>query len=69
MGDSAGGGLALLLLQELAKNKPYLIPIMGILGSPWTDLSISGESNNYNSDLDFILYNFNRNKSRPIVDN
>ena len=40
MGDSAGGGLALLLLQYLAKYHPSLIPGAGIFGSPFTDLAI-----------------------------
>ena len=66
MGDSAGGGLALLLLQDLAKNNPSIMPKIGIFGSPWTDLAFTGESVIYNNDVDIILNNssFNINKSR-----
>lgn len=39
MGDSAGGGLALTLLQQLAKHQEPM-PAGTILVSPWTDLSM-----------------------------
>lgn len=43
MGDSAGGGLALVLLQYL-RDKKMPLPACAVLLSPWTDLSVSGES-------------------------
>ena len=39
MGDSAGGGLALALLQQLQANQAPM-PVGTILISPWTDLSM-----------------------------
>lgn len=43
MGDSAGGGLALALLQRLkAKGRP--LPAGAVLYSPWTDLTAGGAS-------------------------
>ena len=43
MGDSAGGGLLLSLLNKLkAENLP--LPVAAVALSPWTDLSCSGES-------------------------
>ena len=43
MGDSAGGGLALCLLVRIA-NQNYPQPKAAITLSPWTDLSLSGET-------------------------
>jgi acetyl esterase/lipase len=42
-GDSAGGGLALALMIRL-RAKAKALPFAGALFSPWTDLSLSGES-------------------------
>ncbi|CAF0864763.1 unnamed protein product [Adineta steineri] len=54
MGDSAGGGLALLTVQALiAKELP--IPRGIIVLSPWTDLSQSGESHIRNKHTDVLL--------------
>lgn len=54
MGDSAGGGLALLTIQTLlARQIP--IPQGIVLLSPWTDLSISGESYSRNEKVDVML--------------
>lgn len=41
MGDSAGGGLALALAQELLKEDHKKIPVMLVLLSPWLDLTMS----------------------------
>ncbi len=47
-GDSAGGGLSLALLMSIrdSSNSPRPLPMAagGILFSPWTDLTLSGES-------------------------
>ena len=42
-GDSAGGGLSLALMMELKRSSRQL-PAMCVLLSPWTDLTLSGES-------------------------
>ena len=46
VGDSAGGGLALTLLQEEADAR------CGVLLSPWTDLALTGESMESKADDD-----------------
>jgi acetyl esterase/lipase len=43
MGDSAGGGLSLLLIQALIRLN-IQIPIAVIVVSPWSDLSVTGDS-------------------------
>lgn len=43
MGDSAGGGLALALLQKL-RDKKIPLPACAVCLSPWTDLTASGGS-------------------------
>lgn len=54
MGDSAGGGLALLTIQSLlARHLP--VPQAIVLLSPWTDLSITGESYTRNEHIDAML--------------
>ncbi|CAF4649995.1 unnamed protein product [Rotaria sp. Silwood1] len=54
MGDSAGGGLTLLTVQALLdRNLP--IPRAVITISPWTDLSLSGESYERNRLTDVML--------------
>ncbi|MDB5229128.1 MAG: alpha/beta hydrolase protein [Bacteroidota bacterium] len=51
MGDSAGGGLALALLQLIRKHK--LAQAAGlVLLSPWTDLTLSGDSVHGKKDID-----------------
>lgn len=40
-GDSAGGGLALALIQILRDNKNPRIPLKTVLVSPWLDISMS----------------------------
>ncbi len=53
-GDSAGGGLALALLQRIrAGGLP--LPGAGVLISPWLDLSCSGASINTNDNADAML--------------
>ncbi|CAF1113783.1 unnamed protein product [Adineta ricciae] len=54
MGDSAGGGLALLTVQSLINHK---IPVpRGIVAiAPWTDFSASGESYTRNQPTDVML--------------
>ncbi|CAF1065343.1 unnamed protein product [Didymodactylos carnosus] len=56
MGDSAGGGLSLLLIQQIVKQQ-LPIPRGIILLSPWADLSLTGESNKRYPDLMFV-YNY-----------
>ncbi len=51
VGDSAGGGLALALCHYL-KDKKEALPAGLILMSPWTDLTISGESYGLNYEKD-----------------
>ncbi|NLY82848.1 MAG: alpha/beta hydrolase [Clostridiales bacterium] len=51
VGDSAGGGLALSLCRYLL-DKGFTKPTGLILMSPWTDLTVSGDSIKYNYDLD-----------------
>lgn len=53
-GDSAGGGLAL-SLQLLLKQKDLPLPGGSLLFSPYTDLTISGESVYQNADFDRLL--------------
>jgi acetyl esterase/lipase len=54
MGDSAGGGLALLTIQALlARELP--IPRGVITLSPWADLSISSESYTRNKKIDVMV--------------
>jgi acetyl esterase/lipase len=53
-GDSAGGGLALSLLQEI-KNNELTPPSHTILVSPWLDLSLSNTKIQGYKDLDVIL--------------
>lgn len=54
MGDSAGGGLALALLQEL-RAKKIPLPACATCLSPWTDLTGSGETMQSNSAIDPML--------------
>lgn len=43
-GDSAGGGLTLVTLAELAKRPDLGTPVAATVFSPWTDLSFTGTS-------------------------
>lgn len=44
MGDSAGGGLALVTLQQVAAVPETKQPVGGVVFSPWTDLALTGSS-------------------------
>ncbi len=55
-GDSAGGGLALALLMYLRDHNMPL-PNGAILMSPWTDLTCSGESHQFNYEKDPLFGN------------
>lgn len=57
-GDSAGGGLALALCQYLKEHKRAL-PVAIIAMSPWTDLTLRGESYVKNREIDPIFGNGN----------
>ncbi len=54
MGDSAGGGLALLTVQALLVRE-LPVPRGVIIISPWADLSISSESYTRNKKTDLII--------------
>ena len=53
-GDSAGGGLALTLLLSL-RDAGTPLPAAEVCISPWTDLSLSGESMTANAKKDVML--------------
>lgn len=53
-GDSAGGGLSVALLINL-RNLGLPLPAGCILLSPWTDLSMSGDSVSHNAAVDPML--------------
>lgn len=53
-GDSAGGNLALSLVLRL-KEEGRLLPRGMVLMSPWTDLTMSGESHQTKSTVDPVL--------------
>jgi monoterpene epsilon-lactone hydrolase len=55
MGDSAGGGLALLTIQALIKHQ-LPVPRGVVVLSPWADLSTSSESYTRNEDIDPMLH-------------
>ena len=44
VGDSAGGGLSLVALQQLARRSEGPAPVAGVVFSPWTDLAFTGPS-------------------------
>jgi len=44
VGDSAGGGLTLVMLAELTKAPHGPPPIAGVVFSPWTDMAFTGAS-------------------------
>ncbi|CAF1313483.1 unnamed protein product [Rotaria sordida] len=54
IGDSAGGGLSLLIVQALLAHQ-LPVPRGVIVISPWTDLSTSGESFTRNDEIDLIF--------------
>jgi monoterpene epsilon-lactone hydrolase len=54
MGDSAGGGLTLVLLQQL-RDRKIPLPACAVCMSPWADLTCSGTSMKENSRKDPVL--------------
>lgn len=54
MGDSAGGGLTLVLLQQLRDKKIHL-PACAVCLSPWTDLTLSGATHRENRERDPMM--------------
>ncbi|MEC4589755.1 alpha/beta hydrolase [Nitrospirillum amazonense] len=44
VGDSAGGGLSLVTMAQLAKRSDIAKPIAGVVFSPWVDLAFTGGS-------------------------
>lgn len=56
-GDSAGGGLALATLLAL-KSQGKEMPLTAFVMSPWTDLTVSGESVHKNKKQDAVLEHF-----------
>ena len=44
VGDSAGGGLSLVTLQQLARRPEGPAPVAGVVFSPWADLAFTGPS-------------------------
>jgi len=44
VGDSAGGGLTLVTLAQIAKSASQVSPIAALVFSPWADLSFTGAS-------------------------
>jgi len=57
-GDSAGGGLALVLFawaNEMAKSKNLIAPQACLVISPWTDLSLTGASMTDRADVDPLV--------------
>jgi monoterpene epsilon-lactone hydrolase len=44
VGDSAGGGLTLVTLAALTKDLGGVMPIAGVVFSPWADLAFTGNS-------------------------
>ena len=53
-GDSAGGGLALAITLSLRDNNEPL-PVAVMCFSPWTDLTLSGDSHLTNAETDVVL--------------
>ncbi|HET9954656.1 MAG TPA: alpha/beta hydrolase [Polyangiaceae bacterium] len=68
VGDSAGGGLALVTLAELVKQRRGAMPIAGVVFSPWTDLALTGASLTDPSVVDPLLsYELLQDSSRKYV--
>jgi len=55
MGDSAGGGLALVLLQQLVRKGTAKRPKKTVLLSPWLDVSLENPDISEYEDLDVLL--------------
>ncbi len=68
VGDSAGGGLSLVTLQSLAQSSNGVMPVAGVVFSPWTDLSFSGASMTDTSLTDpLISYEYLQNCARGVL--
>ena len=55
VGDSAGGGLGLVLLASLVAQAEAVVPRVAVAYSPWTDLALASESMTTQADADFLL--------------
>lgn len=66
MGDSAGGGLALLAIQSIISHR-LPVPRGVVVLSPWTDVSASGESHQRNRYKDIMLDPDSNNATLPIL--
>jgi len=66
MGDSAGGGLALLLLMKL-RDDNVVLPKGAILLSPWTDLAVNSDSMITRASKDPILTPFKIAQAATLV--
>ena len=55
VGDSAGGGLCLVLTASLVAQAGAVIPRVAVAYSPWTDLALTSESMTTQADADFLL--------------
>lgn len=55
VGDSAGGGLTIALLVALRERR-VLMPAAAVVLSPWTDLSLNGESWQENAQVDYLIH-------------
>lgn len=44
VGDSAGGGLSLVTLEEIGRDSQDVTPVAGVVFSPWVDMTFSGAS-------------------------
>lgn len=56
MGDSAGGGLTLVLLMKL-RDKKLPLPACAVCLSPWTDLTLSNPTHRDNREKDPMMQN------------
>ncbi len=54
-GDSAGGGLALVLLQKIRDKKELPVPVKSVLFSPWVDISMTNPALREQAERDLIL--------------
>ena len=55
LGDSAGGGLALVMAQKLSAKNNTKLPVKNILLSPWLDMSMSNPETEKQRNSDLIL--------------
>jgi acetyl esterase/lipase len=55
LGDSAGGGLAIVLLQQLRDKKITSMPVKTAIISPWVDVSMTNPEIDKYADKDVIL--------------